>query len=306
MKKRPSLRPKKKSGTGPRTIVVSKRFILVGLLIFLVCGLIYFENLKEDESEVQPSSNDTMVKATNDYQISVIDNSTGGDVSNNTVLMENITKTPLITELVETAKKGTPMIIFGNGSQPRVMMVAGIHGAELPPQIAVCDLINELNGKKINGTIYIIPFAVPYDTATDTRIHNGNDPDRVAHVPGTPTNIISNTSKNNNVTMLVDFHSARPNDVPGKNCIIYNPENPESLKIALFINNITKSPLMKVGSYPGVLSTMSNRNNISSVVCEVLSPHSKVEPGSVELSYQYMMVFLEYAGVYSNNTETIG
>jgi uncharacterized protein len=304
MKKRQSLNPKKKSQKEyNKFLLANRKLIIAGSLIFLlICGYIIIFDSNSPQSDTPTPSNETDVQASG-YQISIIDNSTGGDISNNTDLMENINKTPLITELLEAAKNGTPIITFGDGSPPRVMIVAGVHGAELPPQVAATNLINNLTGKKINGTLYIIPFAIPNDTATNNRMENGTDPDRVAHVSGTPLNVIINTSLNNNVTMLGDFHSAQPNDVPGKNCIIYNPENPNSLKLARFINNKTKSPLVKVGNYSGVLSTVSNRNGITSVVCEVLSPHSKVESGSVELSYRYMMAFLEYAGVYSHPNE---
>lgn len=298
MKKRPSLRPKR-AGTGPRIIVFNKRLFLI-LLVILICALIIFINLEEPKPNHKLSPNNTTTKAVDDYQISIIDNSTGGNISNNTVLLENINKTPVINEILEAARHGTPMIRFGNGSQPRIMIVAGVHGAELPPQIAATNLINKLNGEKINGTIYIIPFAIPQDTSTNTRTTNGTDPDRVANIPGTPVNKILNTSLNNNITMMVDFHSTKPNDVPGKNCIIYDPKNPGSLKLARFINNNTKSPLVKVGNYSGVLSTDSNRKNITSVICEVLSPHGRIGNNSVTLSYKYMMAFLEYSKVYAN------
>jgi Predicted deacylase len=191
------------------------------------------------------------------------------------------------------------MIVLGDGSQPRVMVVAGVHGAELPSQIAATNLINHLNGKKIKGTLYIVPFAIPNNTATSIRINNGTDPDRVAHNNGTPLNNINNVSGTSNITLLADFHSAQPNDIPGKNCIIYDPENPKSQELAGYIGNKTGSPLMEVGPYPGVLSTVSNRNGIPSVVCEVLSAHNKTDQASIELSYQYMLAFLEYSGVYN-------
>lgn len=303
MKKRQSLNPKKRSQKRyHKLLVLNRKLLVAGALIFLlVCGYIIIGYPNNSQSDTPTPPTENVVQSSNNYQILVIDNSTGGDVSNNTVLKDNLNKTPVVNELVETAKKGTPMVIYGNGSQPHIMIVAGVHGAELPPQIAATNLINHLKGQKINGTVYIIPFALPNQTATDRRMNNGTDPDRVAQIEGTPLNTICNTSKNYNVTMLVDFHSAQPNDVPGKNCIIYDPENNKSLELALYISNKTKSPLMKVGPYPGVLSTVSNRNNITSVVCEVLSPHSKVDPSSVELSYQYMMTFLEYSGVYNNN-----
>ncbi len=309
MKKKPSihpksLHPKKRSRLDyHKYLMVNKYLIIVGALVFIfVCGYIIIQDSSGSKTNSNTLSNETPVQASDTYHISVIDNSTGGNVYNNTQLMEYINNTPAITEVLEESKKGTPLVTFGNGSEPRVMIVAGVHGAELPSQIAACNLINDLNGKNIKGTIYIIPFAIPNDTATDNRLLNGVDPDREAHISGTPLNVIIKTSKTLNVTMLADFHSAQPNDVPGKNCIIYDPENPESLKLARFINNKTKSPLIRVGNYSGVLSTVSNGNGITSVVCEVLSAHSKVEPGSVELSYGYMMSFLEYAGVYNNST----
>ncbi len=297
MKKRPSLRPMKKSRSNSRKILmVNKKLLVIGALIILfLCGFIITKNSSQPQNTLPAGSE---VKSSSNYKIIVIDNSTGGDVSNNTVLMQNINKTPLIGDLMEAAKKGTPLIILGDGSQPRIMLVAGVHGAELPSQIALTNLINHLNGKQINGTIYIIPFAIPYNTATCNRINNGTDPDRVAQNPGNPLNSIINTSVNSNVTMLVDFHSAQPNDIPGKNCIIYDSKNPKSLDLARYINNKTGSPLMEVGPYPGVLSTVSNRNGITSVVCEVLSTHNSTDPRSVELSYQYMLTFLEYSGVY--------
>jgi uncharacterized protein len=301
MKKRPSLNPNKKSSKNyKKLLMANKRLLVVGVLFLLfIGGFIFLGNVKGPQFNTQTSSNESNVQGSSNYKIMVIDNSTGGDVSNNTVLMENTNQTTPIKEIIAAAKNGTPMIIFGDGSQPRVMIVAGVHGAELPPQIAATNLINNLNGKKINGTIYIIPFAIPDHTATSKRISNGTDPDRVAQIPGTPLNVISNISKSYNITMLGDFHSTRPNDIPGKNCIIYDSENPKSLELARYIRNKTESPLIEVGSYPGVLSTVSNRNGITSVVCEALSPHNTVEPGSVELSYQYMVAFLDYAGVYN-------
>ena len=304
MKKRPSLLQKKKSRSNSRKILmVNKKLLVIGALIILfLCGFIITNNDSQPQNTLPVNGSE--VKNSSNYKIMVIDNSTGGDVSNNTILAQNTNKTPLILELFEAAKKGTPMIVFGDGSQPRVMLVAGVHGAELPSQIALTNLINQLNGKQINGTVYIIPFAIPNNTATCKRFNNGTDPDRVAHNPGTPLNSIINASITGNVTMLVDFHSAQPNDIPGKNCIIYDGENPKSLDLARYINNKTGSPLMEVGPYPGVLSTVSNRNGITSVVCEVLSPHNTSDQGTVELSYQYMLAFLEYAGVYHSNNET--
>ena len=51
------------------------------------------------------------------------------------------------------------MIKIGD-MHPKIMIIAGVHGNELPPQIAALWLAEELWGGNINGTVYIIPFAI--------------------------------------------------------------------------------------------------------------------------------------------------
>ena len=287
MKKKASLYPNKNGQDN------KKKFLLSGsLLLILICGIIVLDYTLGTQSNTK-SSNNTY----NNYKITVINNNTGGDITNNTVLFQDIPKTELSDKIISAAKNGTVMVTFGNGSEPHVMIVAGTHGAELPSQVAVMELVNYLNGKKINGTVYVVPFAIPYNTANDIRFNNGTDPNRIAQISGTPTNIIASTAKSNNVTFFGDFHSSRPNDVPGKNCIIYYPSNPQSVELANYLKNKTGSPLTEVASYPGVMTTVTNDTGITSVTCEVLSPHGTVKQGSSELSNQYMMAFLKYTGI---------
>jgi len=271
-----------------------KKFLLIGsLFLILISSIIVLDHQFANQSNTK-SSNNTY----NKYEIMVINNNTGSNITNNTILMQYIPKTELSAKMISAAKNGTPMIIFGNGSQPHVMIVAGTHGAELPSQVAAMKLINDLTTKKIKGTIYIIPFAIPYNTANNIRFNNGTDPNRIAQIPGTPTNIIANTTKINNVTFFGDFHSSQPNDIPGKNCIIYYPNNQKSVELANYLQNKTGSPLTEVGPYPGVMTTVTNNTGITSVTCEVLSPHGTVKPGSSELSYQYMIAYLGYTGIF--------
>jgi predicted deacylase len=272
-----------------------KKFLLLGSLFLLISGIILIGNNLGTQSNTI-SSNETY----NNYKIIVINNNTGANIINNTLLMQNIPKTELSIEMILAAKNGTPMIIFGDGSEPHVMIVAGTHGAELPSQIAAMKLINNLTTKKIKGTIYIIPFAIPYNTANNIRFNNGTDPNRVAQILGTPTNIIANTAKKYNVTFFGDFHSTQPNDIPGKNCIIYYPKNQKSVELANYLQNKTGSPLTEVEPYPGVMTTVTNNTGITSVTCEVLSPHGTMKPGSSELSYQYMIGFLRYTGIFQS------
>lgn len=267
-----------------------KYLLVIALLGILICGLIVLGQ----SWGTQSTKNSTSY---NDYKIVVINNNTGADITKNVALMQYIPKTELNAKIISEAKKGTVMVIFGNGSKPHVMIVAGTHGAELPSQIAALKLVNYLNSAKINGTVYVVPFAIPYNTANDIRINNGTDPNRIAEIPGTPTNIIASAAKADNVTFFGDFHSTRPHDVPGKNCIIYYPNNPKSLELANYLKNKTGSPLTPVWPYPGVMTTVVNNTGITSVTCEVLSPHGTVKSGSSELSYQYMISFLQYTRI---------
>lgn len=236
------------------------------------------------------------VDVPNRYTITIVDNRTGGNIANNTVIIQHIPKTELSSEILAAAKNGTPMVTFGDGSQPHVMIVAGVHGAELPSQIAAMNLTNELLHLKTKGTIYIIPFAVPCDTAANTRLYHGKNPNLMTRIQGSPTNLIIQTAVKNNITYLGDFHSSQPHDVPGKNCVIqYN--NKKSQKLAKYMAENSNVPLVNAIPYVGLLTTVSTNKNITSIVCEVLSPHGKVKPKSPEISHKNMISFLQYTRV---------
>jgi uncharacterized protein len=89
------------------------------------------------------------------------DSFTGGNISKNSILEKYIPNTDLTDKIICIGKFGTPMIIIGNGSEPKVMIVAGVHGNELPAQIAAIEMINYLKNKNITGTVYIIPVVSP-------------------------------------------------------------------------------------------------------------------------------------------------
>jgi predicted deacylase len=89
------------------------------------------------------------------------DSFTGGYISKNIILEKYIPNTDLTDKIISIGKFGTPMITIGNGSQPKVMLITGVHGNELPAQIAAIEMINYLKNKNINGTVYIIPVVSP-------------------------------------------------------------------------------------------------------------------------------------------------
>jgi predicted deacylase len=229
----------------------------------------------------------------------IIISGTGGTVTNNYYIKKNIPQSQLTSQILVLSKKGTPIIRFGNSSGPKVMIVAGVHGNELPSQIAAVKLANYLNGKSINGTVYIIPFVVPYDTSKDIRYWKGKNLNRVANVAGTPTNKILNLAKKLNITVLGDFHSTKPGGVPGK-MAVFSSKHPTSKSyiIAKYINKRTGSSMITYNlsgtEYCGALEDTTNLAGIPAVTCEVLSPHGVVKSGSVAKSYNQMIALLKY------------
>ena len=131
-------------------------------------------------------------KFTTAIRIDIINTKTGGDIKKNSLLYIYIPKTVLSSQIISKAKTGTPMVTFGDGTGPKILIVAGVYGNELPAPAAAMKLINDLNSKTIHGTIYIIPFAIPYNSAHTLRYWNGQNPNMVANVYGTPTNMIVN------------------------------------------------------------------------------------------------------------------
>jgi uncharacterized protein len=239
---------------------------------------------------------------TKSFKVDVVVGGTGGYIVSNNLIISSIPNTAETFAVLEAAKSGTPMVTFGNGNGPKVMIVAGVHGNEIPATIAAMNLINYLYGKTIAGTIYIIPFAIPANSASTTRYWNGQNPNSVANVPGTPTNQILNLAKQLNVNALGDFHSSQPGGVPGRNAAMYT-QSPtyESYVIASYISAQTGSALVgayQAGvDYPGALEDVTNLAGIPAVTCEVIAAHGTADPGIVNFSFNQMLSFLRYKSI---------
>ncbi|MCK9151515.1 succinylglutamate desuccinylase/aspartoacylase domain-containing protein [Methanobacterium alcaliphilum] len=243
-----------------------------------------------------------MIEMSHAVKIDIINSNTGGDVTKNKLIKKYIPKTNITNQVVEAAKKGTPMVTFGNGKGPRVLIVAGVHGNELPSQIAAVKLINYLQGKKIRGTVYIIPFAIPSNTAKTKRYWKGRSPNAIAQYSGTPTNKIVKLAKKLKIDAMGDFHCTRPIGYPGKSAILYTkyPEY-QSYKMAKYMSKKSKSALKgykKAGFYfKGALEDVCNLNGVPSVTAEALSWHGTVKKGSVTKSFSQMNALLKYKKV---------
>ena len=110
-----------------------------------------FESAMDDDAHINP------------LDMELLSQEAGGYISANKNIFNNLK--PLSDNartILKESVKGTPMIKIGNG-YPRLMIVAGIHGNELAPQIASLKLIDVLLKLKLRGTVSIcLPICV-YD-----------------------------------------------------------------------------------------------------------------------------------------------
>ena len=236
-----------------------------------------------------------------DCEIITIAQDTGGDISLNPDLMKELIPGNIGKHLIDAALKGTPLLKFGSGS-PRILLCAGIHGNELPPQVAFFKLINYLEDKKINGTVYTIPIAIPYATMKNSRRFQGWDMNRKTFTEGYISNNILKTAQKLEIQAAADFHSTQPQSNPGIESVFCSKKPCyKSFKIADHITSQTSSKVIsqeKAGTlYGGALEDELNLSGIPAVTCEVVSRNGKVDSGSVERSLMQMKSFLNYFNV---------
>ncbi|MDD3984764.1 MAG: succinylglutamate desuccinylase/aspartoacylase family protein [Methanobacterium sp.] len=233
--------------------------------------------------------------------IIILSDKTGGILDKNKNFMAYVPDADICNQLVDSAQYGTPMLKIGCSS-PKIMISAGVHGNELPAQIAALTLIKELYDKNINGTVYIIPFTIPTATMENSRRFNGFDMNRSASKEGSITNKILNTMDNLSIVAVADFHSTKPRSNPGIESVFCS-KSPcaESYFIAKYITNIMSSKIIchPIAGflYSGAIEDESNNRGIAAVTCEVLSENCVITKGSLERSYLQMIYYLKYFGI---------
>ncbi|MEN4017202.1 MAG: hypothetical protein PQ975_02940 [Methanobacterium sp.] len=128
---------------------------------------------------VMPASaeNNTTNNTTNStpYTISTFDGAVGADVTQNAEINKHINRTPLSNEILDKQKQGSTIIQFGNGSSSgnKLLIWSGIHGNEVEANIATMNYLEYLKefskSNVLDGTLYVIPFAIPKSTAVNSR-----------------------------------------------------------------------------------------------------------------------------------------
>jgi uncharacterized protein len=231
-------------------------------------------------------------------EILTIAHDTGGEIALNTELREYLNPGEVGKSIIGAAIKGTPLLKLGSGA-PRILLCAGIHGNELPPQIAFFELLNHLETKKIRGTVFMIPIAIPYATMKNSRRFKGWDMNRKTFKEGYISNTILKTAQEFKVEAAADFHSTQPQSNPGVESVFCSKKPCyESFNIATYITDETSSKVIsqeRAGTlYGGALEDELNIIGIPAVTCEVVSRNGKVDSGSVERSLLQMKSFLKY------------
>lgn len=233
--------------------------------------------------------------------VGIVSSGTGGDITQNSLIASNVPQSELVTETILAAKNGTPVVQFGNGEGPVTTIIAGVHGDQIPPQIAALQLINYLEDKDIKGTVYIIPFTIPASSAAGQKYFNGQNPNKVADVSGTPTNDIVNFAISKNSTVVGDFHSTKPGGDPGHDvimCSISPTPNSQVLaqKMNALANNDIETHTYAGSDYKGAVEDVLNLNGIPSVTGLSTSSHGQIAAGSVETSFKQMLAMLKVNG----------
>ena len=235
----------------------------------------------------------------NVYKITIYKWKSGADVTKNKKIKANIPKSALVKKVVKAAKSGTPVIKFKGGKGKVVFITAGVHGNEMPSQVAAMKLIQYLESHPVKGTVYIMPFMNPKATASNVRNYHGINLNSKANVKGTISYKTVKLIKKFKCSSYGDFHSTRPGGKPGKDVAMgtYKPTS-QSAKLAKYIAKNSKVKYIiykKAGAeYPGALEDMVSIKGIPAVTCEVISPHGKIAKGSVSKSLSMMKSLLKF------------
>ncbi len=241
------------------------------------------------------------VEGFGNLEMSYISDFSGGYISRNRKLLERLSLTPLTQFVLEKSVFGTPIFKLGSGRN-KLLILSGIHGNELPAQIANVMLLNELTDKDLNHTLYFIPFASPKSTMNNERTFNSMDLNRSAHINNSLSNLIIKAIDEIGIDFVGDFHSTADNSNPGFESIFSSKSPcPESFLIANYISQDVGSEMIAFdyagSSYKGAVEDVCNLKKIPAITGEVLCPFGNVASGSVEKSFSQMKSFLSYFGV---------
>ena len=234
-------------------------------------------------------------------EMSYICDFSGGYISRNKQLFGNIELSKLNQFILEKSVFGTPIFKMGEGNK-KLLILSGIHGNELSPQIANLRVMNELIGHDLGASLYFIPFASPKSTMNNERTFNSMDLNRSAHMNNSVSNLILKAILDLGIDFVGDFHSTALNSNPGFESV-FSSKSPssESFLMANYIAGSVGCDIISFdfagSSYKGAVEDVCNLKRVPAVTCEVLCPFGNIVSGSVEKSLAQMRSFLDYFGI---------
>jgi uncharacterized protein len=228
------------------------------------------------------------------YNIRIFDTSLGGNVLANPAV-NKIPKTYLSNQIFQLTKQGSVILKFGNGQGPKLLISVGIHGNEPQANIAAMKYLEYIKNKNFKGTIYIIPFDIPKDTALNTRYYNGLDPNRDANIKGTPGWKIVQFAKNNGINYLIDVHSG--GGVGKKGFIYHNAASTKSEKkwISYIVSKTGCLSGVDKADNPGMIRYTAHKIGISSITLETERDNISVMVAA-EAEYKMILSATKYIG----------
>lgn len=144
--------------------------ILAFLSVFcLIIALVASPVSAVDETVGDSAAGGDVSTAAPTHTIQTLDPNVGADVTQNPEINNNIPRTELSNQIFEYQKSGSSVLQYGNGSGNKLLIWSGMHGNEEEANIATMRYLEEINGKTFAGTLYVVPFAIPKDTAVNSR-----------------------------------------------------------------------------------------------------------------------------------------
>jgi uncharacterized protein len=234
------------------------------------------------------------------YNISIFDHTVGGNVLANPTISHNIPKTDLCNQIFQMSKNGSVILKFGNGNGPKLLMSVGIHGNEPQANIAAMKYLEFIKDKQFNGTLYVIPFDIPRDTALNTRYYNGLDPNRNANIAGTPGWKIVQFAKNNNIKYLLDVHSGGG---VGSNGYIYvnqYSKTPEKNWVSYITTKTHSSTGFNRDDSAGMIRVSAHHYRINSITLETERDNTTVMTAA-NAEFKMILAAAQYLGFPGTN-----
>jgi predicted deacylase len=272
-----------------------KKVILILILISLGSVILSGGVSAATISNNQTNDSSQFNNCHNPYHISIFDSSIGGNVLSNTAITQYISRTDLSNKIFNMTNQGSIILKFGNGNGPKVLICAGVHGNEPQANIAIMQYIEFIKDKNFNGTLYIIPFAIPQDTALNTRYYNGSDPNRIANINGTPGWKIVQFAKNHGINYLIDVHSGGGVDANGFIYINSKSTNNEKKLVSYIVSKTNCSTGVEDTDDPGMIRYSAHQYGINSITLETERDNIPVMD-AVNAEYKMIHAGTKYLG----------